>query len=76
MKSHVRREAMCPYYRREEQRRLFCEGPEEGVELQLIFARPRAFVNHLRRYCCRDWDHCRVAEMLERKYDPQFRSPV
>lgn len=68
MKSYVRREVLCPFYHREEDRRLLCEGPEQGVHLQLIFLRRKSFDEYLRQYCCRDWDRCRVADMLERKY--------
>ena len=73
MKSYVRREVLCPFYHREEQRWLFCEGPEEGVDLRLSFSGKTAFDRYLHCYCLRDWDRCRVAEMLERKYDPSGR---
>ena len=69
MKSFVRREALCPFYHREEDRRLFCEGPEADIHLQLIFPRRKAFESYLHRLCCLDWDRCRIAQMLERKYE-------
>lgn len=72
MKSYVRREALCPYYHREEARRLFCEGPEPGIALQLSFPRGQRFDRYLHQYCCRDWDHCLVADMLARKYEAEL----
>ena len=74
MKSFVRREVLCPFYHREEDRRLFCEGPEADIHLQLNFPRRKAFEGYLHRLCCLDWDRCRIAQMLEQKYDEQAES--
>lgn len=73
MKSFVRREVLCPYYHREELRHLYCEGPTRGINLQLNFMGAKGFDAYVHRYCCRDWMLCRVAQMLERKYDEKGR---
>lgn len=73
MKSYVSRDALCPYYHREDTRRLLCEGPAPGVDLQLCFTRRKGYEDYRRRYCCRDWDRCLVAQTLERKYDRRGR---
>lgn len=69
MKSYVSRDAMCPFYHREDTCRVLCEGPAKGVDLQLSFGRRRSFEHHRRECCYGNWEHCPVAQMLLKKYE-------
>ena len=67
----TRQDAMvqCPYYREEDAQSVYCEGVEDGSRLRLGFM-GRKQKQAYSEGCCRSgWKHCRIAGMLNQKYD-------
>lgn len=61
---------VCPYYLRENERQVVCEGLLEGMEMSLRFASRIDKIAHQRRVCC-SWGYktaCPYAAMLEARY--------
>lgn len=59
----------CPYYRKDAQQTVHCEGVEDGCGLHLGFASRQKLKEYKARYCRQDWKNCMIASMLNRKYD-------
>lgn len=59
----------CPYYRYDEGQAVHCEGVEAGCGLRLGFAKWEQKHRYKAAFCRRGWPECRVAEMLNRKYE-------
>ena len=60
---------VCPYYRCEERQKIFCEGVERYTAIHLAFASPPQLKDYKSRFCEREYGGCRIADMLERKWD-------
>lgn len=60
-------EAQCPFYRAEERNMIYCEGVEDNSSIHNAFA--GSAEKYKTRYCCGDWEKCRIAKMLWSKYD-------
>ncbi len=60
-------EAQCPFYRAEERNMIYCEGVEDNSSIHTAFA--GSAEKYKTRYCCGDWEKCRIAKMLWSKYD-------
>ena len=60
--------AICPYYKRNDRSMIYCEGVCSGCLLHLAFSSPDQALAYRRQYCRNDWMHCRIADMLNRKY--------
>ena len=61
---------ICPYYLRENERQVVCEGMKEGVEMMLRFASLQEKVTHQHQVCC-TWEYrsaCPYAALLEARY--------
>ena len=46
---------------------IYCEGVEQGSSLHNAFAGSAA--PYKERYCCAQWEECRIARMLWSKYE-------
>lgn len=69
MKQYVSKYVQCPFYRKEEKHRIFCEGVEEGTGLMIQFYSNEHRFEYRERYCyCGNWKNCPVARMLNGKY--------
>ena len=69
MKHYVSKYAQCPFYHKEDQRKLFCEGVEKGTAIQLSFDTNVHHKDYKQELCCSpNWKDCRIAKMLEEKY--------
>ena len=55
-------EAQCPFYRAEERNMIYCEGVEDNSSIHNAFA--GSAEKYKTRYCCGDWEKCRIAKML------------
>lgn len=54
--------ALCPFYREETPREIFCEGPFPRSGLRISF---RGSARKVREaHCCKDWHSCPIAKML------------
>lgn len=70
MKQYVSKYAQCPFYRKEDSMRLFCEGVEEGSNLAQFFGSQERKTDFKQRFCCcKNWEQCPIAMMLAKKYE-------
>ena len=70
MKHYVSKYAQCPFYHQEDQRKVFCEGVEDGTAIQLSFDTKTHHRDYKQDLCCSGkWKECRIAKMLEEKYE-------
>ena len=60
---------VCPYYKCEEGQKIFCEGVERNTAIHLAFAAPPQLKDYKSRFCEGGYGGCRIADMLERKWD-------
>lgn len=67
-KSAVSVYVKCPFYRREENQKIFCEGVQGGTSIHLAFAAPTDRKQYEKCYCKGRYRTCRIAGMLEGKY--------
>lgn len=54
--------ALCPFYREETSRAIFCEGPFPRTALRVTFQDSTKKVRET--HCCKDWQSCPIAKML------------
>lgn len=59
----------CPYYKKDAQQAVHCEGVEDGCGLNLGFASRQRLREYKSQFCRHDWKNCMIAQMLNRKYD-------
>ena len=69
MKSQCSVYVKCPYYRREEKQKIFCEGVSQGTSIHLAFGSPQQRKQYETIYCKGDWSRCLLAQMQNRKWD-------
>lgn len=61
-RNYVSSMAVCPFYREEQPRVIFCEGPFPGTNLRLGYRGSAAA--HKESYCRGRWEDCPIAKML------------
>lgn len=61
--------AACPFYKEEEPQLVHCEGILDGCTLHLGFSNRGKLRNYKNSYCQNRWEHCRIARMLNEKYN-------
>ena len=61
--------AGCPYYKYHEKQKIHCEGPEKGTAIHLAFSTIPQLNDYKIRHCRGCWKTCRIAEMLNRKWN-------
>lgn len=68
-KHHVSSQAECPFYKGEDEKVIYCEGPTKGSSIQVVF--PGSADVYRRAYCYSTscWQKCLVAKALYAKYD-------
>lgn len=60
---------ICPYYAdKEEKHCITCEGVMDGTLTKVYFSRKDTKEKYRLLFCERDYTHCRVARMLDKKY--------
>ena len=62
-------EALCPYYRMEDSRSIWCEGIDPGGSLQVTSASGKQAAIRKARFCRADWQKCYIAQALTKKYE-------
>ena len=68
MKRHISNEVLCPFYHSEDAYRICCEGLEEGSTVHVVFSSSTKKQSFSRRYCCKDYKACKIANILYEKY--------
>lgn len=65
---HIARGILCPFYLKEDQYGIHCEGIGGKSIVKLVYQSPETKKHHRKRYCCRDYKRCPIGIMLYRKY--------
>ncbi len=63
--------AVCPFYNCETNALIICEGVEPNTTIHIAFGNQRRKKQYCEEYCynCKKYNKCRVARMLEEKWD-------
>ena len=70
MKYYVSVYVQCPFYHSEEAQKIHCEGIEgKGTSLHNVFGDRNELRRYKERYCCGNYEKCKLAKMLTSKYD-------
>ena len=67
--AYASKRVLCPYYLAETQQAIKCEGVEESASSHLTFDSKEVKKDYQQKYCCSVWKDCRLADMLERKWE-------
>lgn len=68
-KPYIGKDAICPFYSKEDTFAVFCEGVEDNTVIKLVFEDKKSKHNYKQR-CCYNWlSKCEIARMLSKKYD-------
>lgn len=70
-KRNVSAYVVCPFYTDEEKQMIRCEGLEKDTSIHLAFASHEQLRSYKKRYCNVQYCGCRIAQMLEGKYDAE-----
>lgn len=62
---------VCPFYRDEDKQMIRCEGLERDTSIHLAFASHDQLRDYKHRYCNLQYGACRIAQMLEGKYESE-----
>ena len=60
---------LCPFYKYEGERMIYCEGVEPETALHLAFKTKDKLRDYRKRFCEECHNKCLIAGMLNRKYD-------
>ena len=64
-KKREAKDAVCPFYHRENSEKIFCEGLSKETSIQLTFSTVRALKAHRNVFCCGfNFIGCPIAKML------------
>ena len=69
MGSYISKFVQCPFYHKDETQVIYCEGVEENTTTHLAFGSRNRCRDYKKEYCCYAWWDCRVAHMLEEKWE-------
>lgn len=61
-KQYVSSNALCPFYRGEETKTIYCDGIAQGSTIRLAFGADAR--DYKAAHCRKDWMECPVARML------------
>jgi hypothetical protein len=59
----------CPYYLREKQQRIICEGLGPGTSIHLVFGNQDDLKDYKQSYCMKCWQQCHLTKMQNRRYE-------
>ena len=65
------KEVVCPFYRKEDDHKIYCEGVEDGTSVHLAFGDKSRKISYRQKHCSCFKDDCLVRRMLNEKYDDQ-----
>lgn len=67
--SYISKNVRCPFYRKEKQNKISCEGVTKESSLNLIFPSIEKRKHYEERFCCADYKRCYIAHMLIDKWE-------
>ena len=68
MSSYIAADVVCPFYRRDQDNYITCEGTDESNRINLVCANKKMRYAYQHKYCCKDYKKCLIASMLIDKY--------
>ena len=68
-KHYISKRVLCPYYKCEGPKMIYCEGVADKTALHLAFASKTDMKSYLNEKCECDYKSCMICQMLNRKYD-------
>ena len=73
MSSFISGRVLCPFYKDcpRGKQSIICEGVESNSTIHLAFGNKVHLSLYMDKYCCNDYESCRVAEMLFKKYEDE-----
>lgn len=67
----ISKSAVCPFYKYEERQHIYCEGLTEATTIHLAHSTPAASKKHRQCNCYGNYLDCRLAKMLEKKWEDE-----
>lgn len=68
MRYNESKEAKCPFYRKEDQYKVFCEGVNNISSINLNFPSRKECRAYKKEYCNSNYQKCSICKMLYDKY--------
>lgn len=70
MSQYISKYAKCPYYHRNDDNRICCEGVKSSNTINLVFGDPRKLKEYGIRYCndVNNYQNCLICKALNLKY--------
>lgn len=66
--SYESAQVRCPFYRYNDDRRISCEGTEDGSFLYLYFDQKGRRKKQMTKYCEEDYENCKIYQAVMKKY--------
>ena len=63
------KEVICPFYRKEDDHKIYCEGVEDSTSLHLAFGDKSRKIEYRKKHCSCFKESCLIRRMLNQKYD-------
>ena len=65
------RSIRCPFFRNlaDKQRTIACEGLVDDSWIKLSFGRRADYDRHLDEWCCKHYEFCEIAQIIEKCYE-------
>ena len=71
--SYISKNVLCPFYHKETQNKISCEGVSKDSSLNVIFTSIEKRKNYEKRFCCADYKQCYIVRMLLEKWDDKTK---
>ena len=62
-------DVQCPFYIRDENRRIVCEGFVPRANAGFWFETNKAQLDHMETFCMSKWQSCPYADTVNRRYE-------
>ena len=71
MSSYISGRIICPFFKdtRNNNQSIVCEGVKQNTALHLTFSNKSRQKEYIEEFCCNNYKHCRIANMLFKKYE-------
>ena len=66
--NHIAKHVLCPFYKKEDLTKIYCEGTDDTNTIQLAFITKEKRRDYEIRVCCKNFEDCLIASMLYEKY--------
>ena len=66
--------AQCPFYHRDKNETLVCEGVEEDSTINLVMSNKEKRKGYQSEYCNANWQNCLIARVLLAKWEEEEKT--